>query len=150
MFGCSKRSRVEGSADEVRVHNRRLAEALQAALAVVEEQNARIEVLEGAIEETHDELEQMTNRMPEMEADFQRLRNAVTASEAARQNAERLNGVYVDTIRRLAHNLGLEAERTRNLEFISHQFAQARAFIFANHYTESAILMLAHLVRDRR
>jgi hypothetical protein len=56
----------------------------------------------------------------------------------------------VDTIRRLAGNLALEAERTRNLEFIAHQFAQARAFIFANHYTESAILMLAHLVRDRR
>jgi predicted nuclease with TOPRIM domain len=69
--------------------------------------------------------------------------------EAMRQHLEYRCRVYVETIQRLALELGQQANRTADYEFICRSFAQAREYIATHEYTESAVLLMA-MIRGRR
>ena len=142
------------SVEELMARNERLQAANGVALALIAEQKNQSAVMEECIKEMREgiaiAIEQASMLRETHRIEFQTLRDAVQAEAGVLQNAERLNGIYVDTVRRLAGELALQAERTRDLEFISYHFAQAREYIFSRHYTPSAILMLANFVRERR
>jgi hypothetical protein len=61
------------------VRNQRLQEALQAALAVISEQKTDIALLEGHLRDTRAEIQEVTDRIPVMDAEFQTLRDAALA-----------------------------------------------------------------------
>ena len=65
------------------------------------------------------------------------------------QQLEHRCAVYVQTIQRLAVELGEQADRTRDYEFICRSFQQAREYILNREYTESAVLLYA-MIRGRR
>jgi len=174
MFGClrrDKRARVGMSMEEVLALNEELVNQnseLEASLATTQQE---LRALQLQCNVAREKFGQAMNDLVEVQEHFNTLvqesaRTQLVIQDLRRTNADLLDveqqrfeamrqqlehrcRVYVETIQRLALDLGEQANRTRDYEFICRSFAQAREYIATHEYTESAVLLMA-MIRGRR